>query len=104
MVGRRRDEVLDDIRESGKPVRGVRRAGLSDFQTHLEAIIVDDIYKLVSSDEIVPLEVSLVHIPEFDSADTGIFLADFPDELQRKGTLGSPAQCHILIPLIICLL
>ena len=84
-------------------MRGVRRAGLSDFQTHLEAIIVDDIYKLVSSDEIVPLEVSL-HIPEFDSADTGIFLADFPDELQRKGTLGSPAQCHILIPLIICLL
>ena len=85
-------------------MRGVRRAGLSDFQTHLEAIIVDDIYKLVSSYEIIPLEVSLVHVPEFDSADTGIFLTDIPDELQRKGTLGSPAQRHILIPLIICLL
>jgi len=85
-------------------MRGVRRAGLSDFQTHLEAIIVDDIYKLVSSYEIIPLEVSLVHVPEFDSANTGIFLADIPDELKCEGPLGSPAQRYILISLIVCLL
>ena len=64
-------------------------------------MLVDYIHELIAPNEVIPLEVTLVHIPELDTSDTGIRLPDILDVLQCKGSLGGPAQRNIFIPLII---
>ena len=53
---------------------------------------VYDICKAVTTDRIIALKVTAVHIPELAAAQTRILLSDSAYILQHKSFLGSPQQ------------
>ena len=104
LVGSRRDEVLHEVGIGRESMRGVRRAGLPDPQTDLEAVLVDDTAEAVASDGKVTSELGLVHVPQLLPADAGIGLPYLPDVLQGKLLPGGLGQCRVFIILVIGLL
>lgn len=84
-----RDKVLDNIGECGQSMSGVGCTWLAYFQSDFQIISVDDVRKSVSTDRFIPGELMLVHIPEFVSSNTRIFLSDSANILQHKGFLCS---------------
>ena len=50
-----------------------------------QIILLNDIIEAVVAHAVLRAELTLVHLPEFPTADTAILLADTMDELYYKG-------------------
>ena len=104
LVGAGGNKVPDEIGICGKPVRGVRRAGLAYLLPHLQVMPVDNIGEPVAPDRLVLLKIAPVHVPEFGASDSRILRTNAPDVFQGEGFSGRPGQNLRLVAFVICLL
>ena len=104
LVGRRGDEVLDEVLVRREPVGGVRRARLPDAPAHLQAVLVDDAAEAVAADWVVAAELALVHEPQLHPADSRGLFANLHDVLQGELLAGRPRERRAVVVLVVCLL
>lgn len=104
LVGRRGDEVLDEVLVRREPVGGVRRARLPDAPAHLQAVLIDDAAEAVAADWVVAAELALVHEPQLHPADSRGLFANLHDVLQGELLAGRPRKRRAVVVLVVCLL